>query len=87
LRGYTFWVAANATHINGVEHFQFIDIEHTRSPITSQFDLLLAQGVITVDHLIKKKNNCTVSEKGPLFKIRPDKLGLLFPPSLKYDLR
>ncbi|MCY7331239.1 MAG: MvaI/BcnI family restriction endonuclease [Pseudanabaena sp. CAN_BIN31] len=82
----TFWVAANTTHINGVEHFQFINIEHTRSPITSQFDLLLEQGVITVDHLIKKKNNCPVSEKGPLFKIRPDKLGLLFPPSLKYDL-
>jgi MvaI/BcnI restriction endonuclease family len=82
----TFWIAADSCLIRGVEHFHFTNVEHTRSPIVSQFDLLLEQGIITLDHLIKKNNKNQVSEKGPLFKIRPDKLELLFPPSLKYSL-
>ncbi len=88
----TFWIAADSLKINEVEYFCFTKIEHTRSPIVSQFDLLLEQGIITLDHLIKKTssgkmNKERVSEKGPLFKIRPDKLEMLFPPSLKYSLR
>jgi len=88
----TFWIAADSLKINEVEYFCFTKIEHTRSPIASQFDLLLEQGIITLDHLIKKTssgktNKERVSEKGPLFKIRPDKLEMLFPPSLKYILR
>ena len=88
----TFWIAADSVTINEVEYFCFTKIEHTRSPIVSQFDLLLEQGIITLDHLIKKTskgktNKEIVSEKGPLFKIRPDKLELLFPPSMKYSLR
>jgi hypothetical protein len=88
----TFWIAADSFKINEVEYFCFTKIEHTRSPIVSQFDLLLEQGIITLDHLIKKTskgktNKERVSEKGPLFKIRPDKLDLLFPPSVKYSLR
>lgn len=82
----TFWVAADASIVGGTEHFRFKKIEHTRSPIVSQFDLLLEQGIITMDHLIKKKSNGKVSEKGPLFKIKPDKLDMLFPPSLSYNL-
>ncbi|WP_271253173.1 MvaI/BcnI family restriction endonuclease [Pseudanabaena sp. Chao 1811] len=88
----TFWIAADSSKINEVEYFCFTKIEHTRSPIVSQFDLLLEQGIITLDHLIKKTSNGKtnkerVSEKGPLFKIKPDKLELLFPPSVKYSLR
>ena len=88
----TFWIAADSLKINEVEYFCFTKIEHTRSPIVSQFDLLLEQGIITLDHLIKKTSNGKtnkerVSEKGPLFKIKPDKLELLFPPSVKYSLR
>lgn len=82
----TFWVAAEAKVIDGTEHFSFKKVEHTRSPIVSQFDLLLGQGIITLDHLIKRRSNGRVSEKGPLFKIKPDKLDLLFPPSLIYNL-
>lgn len=82
----TFWVAAEARVIDGTEHFSFKKVEHTRSPIVSQFDLLLGQGVITIDHLIKRQSSGRVSEKGPLFKIKPDKLDLLFPPSQIYQL-
>lgn len=61
-------------------------IEHTRRPITSQFDILIEQGIITLDHLIKRNSNGRVVEKGPLFKIKPKGMNLLFPPSEKYCL-
>lgn len=82
----TFWIAAEANMFGGVEHFHFKKVEHTRSPIISQFDLLLERGIITLDHLIKKNSKGRVAEKGPFFKIRPEKLDLLFPPSLSYNL-
>jgi hypothetical protein len=72
--------------IEGVEHFLFKKIEHTKKPIVTQFDILLDQGKITVDHLIKKTANGKVVEKGPLFKIKPSSLSLLFPPSKVYNL-
>lgn len=36
----TFWIAADSTHIDGVEHFIYTKAEHTSKPITSQFDVL-----------------------------------------------
>lgn len=82
----TFWVAATSKMISGKEHFSFTKVLHTRKPIFSQFDILLEQGVITMDHLIKKSQNGRVSEKGPLFKIESASLELLFPPAKAYDL-
>jgi hypothetical protein len=82
----TFWIAANTVEIDGQNHFIYTQVEHTKSPILSQFDLLLEQGIITLDHLIKKNKKGRVVEKGPLFKIKPNCLGLLFPPSKQYNL-
>lgn len=82
----TFWVEAESSYINGREHFQYKVVEHTKKPIISQFDLLLNQGIITLDHLIKRNSKGSVVEKGPSFKIKPQGLDLLFPPSEKYDL-
>jgi hypothetical protein len=82
----TFWVSAESIRIDGKEHFLYKEVEHTRKPIVSQFDLLLEQGMITVDHLIKRNSKGRVVEKGPLFKIRPNSLNLLFPPSEKHSL-
>ena len=82
----TFWVSAESIRIDGKEHFLYKEVEHTRKPIVSQFDLLLEQGLITVDHLIKRNSKGKVVEKGPLFKIKPNSLNLLFPPSEKYSL-
>jgi hypothetical protein len=82
----TFWIAADSIQIDGKEHFQFKKVEHTKKPIVSQFNILLEQGIITVDHLIKRKITGSVVEKGPLFKIRPNALDLLFPPSSSYIL-
>ncbi len=82
----TFWVEAESSRINGIEHFQYKLVEHTRKPITSQFDLLIEQGIITLDHLIKKTATGSAKEKGPFFKIESKGIELLFPPSETYDL-
>jgi hypothetical protein len=82
----TFWVEAESTNIGGKEHFQYTLVEHTKKPITSQFDLLIDQGIITLDHLIKRNSKGRVVEKGPLFKIKPKGIELLFPPSDNYSL-
>lgn len=82
----TFWIAADSVFIDGKEHFQFKKAEHTKKPIVTQFDILLEQGIITLDHLIKRKLNGSVVEKGPIFKIKPNALDLLFPPSNIYSL-
>lgn len=82
----TFWIAADSIQIDGMEHFLFKKVEHTRKPIVSQFDILLDQGIITLDHLIKRTADGKVVEKGPLFKIKPNALNLLFPPSQIVDL-
>lgn len=82
----TFWVAADTVYNDGKEYFQYKQVEHTKKPIVSQFDILLEQGVITLDHLIKRNSKGRVAEKGPLFKIKPNSLDLLFPPSNIYNL-
>lgn len=82
----TFWIAADSVTIGGKEHFQYKKVEHTKKPIVSQFDILLDQGIITLDHLIKRKPTGSVVEKGPIFKIKPNALNLLFPPSQSYSL-
>lgn len=81
----TFWIGANSSVINGDEHFQYKKVLYTRNPFSSIFHTLCDQGVITVDHLIKREDGA-VKEKGPLFKIKPSNLGLLFPPPLEFDL-
>lgn len=82
----TFWVEAESTFISGIEHFKYVKVEHTKKPITSQFNILIEQGIITLDHLIKRNSTGKVVEKGPLFKIKPNGVDLLFPPSEKYNL-
>ena len=82
----TFWVATDSFIIDSKEHFIYKSVEHTKKPIVSQFDILLEQGIITLDHLIKRTPSGRVAEKGPLFKIKPNALSLLFPPSESYDL-
>ena len=82
----TFWICADATFEDGTEYFHFKKVEHTKKPIISQFDILLEQGAISLDHLIKRNVAGKVVEKGPLFKIGSKSLNLLFPPSQTYNL-
>lgn len=80
----TFWVGFKSQKISGKEHFILSKITHTKNPIPSQFDELIQQGIITVDHLIKRQPNGKVVEKGPLFKIERSSLQLLFSQSKAY---
>lgn len=82
----TFWIEADSIIIDGKEHFIYTLAEHTRKPIISQFDLLIGQGAVSLDHLIKKNPKGAVTEKGPIFKMKPSALALLFPPSQMYQL-
>lgn len=82
----TFWVATDTLIIDNKEHFIYKSVEHTKKPIVSQFDILLEQGIITLDHLIRRTPVGKVVEKGPIFKIKPNALNMLFPPSQTYDL-
>ena len=82
----TFWIGAISSTINGLEHFELKNVRHTRKPILSQFDILLSQGEITMDHLIKRNAKGRVAEKGPLFKINSSALQQLFPPSVNHEL-
>jgi hypothetical protein len=86
----TFWISAQSIFIDGIEHFQITSVIHTKKPIQSQLLPLIESGVITMDHLIKRKITDTgkkqVSEKGPLFKINKRDLNLLFPAPIKISL-
>lgn len=81
----TFWVKADKKEIGGHLHFRYRSVVNTKNPISSQFIPLVQEGVITMDHLIKRKDS-SVSEKGPLFKIRSDSLDLLFPSPSIFNL-
>ena len=84
----TFWITATTETIEGKEYFTLETVTHTRLPLLSQLMPLIDSGVITMDHLIKRKKGQKVaSEKGPLFKISDKNLSLLFPDPISYDLR
>lgn len=83
----TFWIKANSFEISGEEHFELESVIHTKNPLQNQFLILMEKGIITMDHLIKKKDMIgSVKEKGPLFKIHEKNLHLLFPEKRIYSL-
>ena len=84
----TFWIDAESIEIDGHEYFKLKSVTHTKNPMINQLMPLLADGTITMDHLIKRKggDKPKVSEKGPLFKMNKKDLALLFPTPIKYNL-
>lgn len=74
----TFWTNLETMVHDGHEYFRCSEIEHTKNPITPQFDILLDQGQITVDMLL-----CRPSGHGDTysFKIKKNARALLFPKS------
>ena len=61
-------------------------MEHTKGPLLNQFGLLIDMGAITLDYSIKRVADGSVIDKGCNFKLRPNALDLLFPPSKAYSL-
>lgn len=74
----TFWVHARSERRGAVEWFHLESIVHTKSPNLPQLQRLLETGDVSVDHLIKRMPGGGAKEKGPLFKIHPEKLSELF---------
>lgn len=84
----TFWIHAESTKIKGKEYFRLISVTHTRKPLVNQLLPLIQDGIITMDHLIKRKHGeKSAKERGPLFKIHPKNLHLLFPEPKIYKLQ
>lgn len=79
----TFWIDAETKKENGKEYFRCTEILHTKNPILSQFDVLLEQGLITVDFLLCRKSGGDTYS----FKIKSSARDLLFPQSEIYSLR
>ncbi len=77
----TFWVEAETVTQDDQEYFRFTSVVYTRSPYIEQTIPLLGQGIITMDHLISRRpEQASAHERGPLFKIGPQDMDLLFPP-------
>lgn len=73
----TFWIQAKSVHIRGREYFDLKSVTHTKNPNLPQFERMLEEGSINMDHLIKRENG-RAQEKGPLFKIQRNKIPELF---------
>ncbi len=82
----TFWIKAQSKHEDGNEYFLFKTAEHTKGPLLNQFGLLIDMGAITLDYPIKRLADGSVIDKGCNFKLKPNALNLLFPPSKAYSL-
>lgn len=82
----TCWVTARSRFVDGVEQFQFTEAVVSTGADESMFFPLVIEGVITVDHLIKRNERNSVVEKGPLFKISPKDRDFLFPSSKRFPL-
>ena len=82
----TFWVSASSSRHDGVEYFTINAVRYTRNPYAENIGPLIASSIITMDHAIKRKPDGSVTEKGPLFKIRQAHLELLFPPSQTFPI-
>lgn len=79
------WVKAVASHRGSQEYFHYREATYTGPPNVSILSNLIEEGTITVDHLILRRSG-RVREKGPLFKIDPNNLEMLFPAPEVYDL-
>lgn len=82
----TFWIEAESKMINQKEHFLYKKVIHTKNPLVNQFGLLIDIGAITIDYNMKRLVDGKVEDKGCNFKLKPNALTLLFPPSQSYSL-
>lgn len=86
----TFWVKALTSEIQGSEHFHYVQVIATSSPLVSNFSQLVDLGSIQLDYTISEKlkpdGGIKVRDHGYLWKIAPQDIGLLFPPPKTFDL-
>lgn len=89
----TFWVkAAVRRSAGGSEEFHYVQALHTRGPMVSNLESLFERGHIELDFVLHLLNRDAgqrprARDHGYLFKMDPGNMGLIFPPSVQYDLR
>ncbi len=66
----TFWIKAEEI----IDGFKLLEATYTKNPSTHMFNNLIADGGITLDHLIKIGK----ADKGPFFKVKPERRNELF---------
>lgn len=76
----TFWIDAETRRDGDREFFRVSEILHTKNPIPAQFDILLDQGLITVDFLLCRRSGGDTYS----FKIKSNARNMLFPKSSIY---
>lgn len=79
------WIVAVSSKRGDEEFFHFRYATFTSAPRVTECVPLLEQGTITMDHLIWNRAG-RVTEKGPLFKIKPENVESLLPVSARLDL-
>lgn len=82
----TFWVKAVSETRNGIEHFRYDKILHTKNPNASLLAPLLEADKITVDLAAHYKPDGKWRDHGILFKMQPNDLPLLLGNPIEYDL-
>lgn len=82
----TFWVKAQSIMKDGVEHFRYDKILHTKGPNVTLLSTLIEADIITLDLAAHFKPDGSWRDHGILFKIMPDDLSLLVGEPTEYDL-
>lgn len=85
----TFWINVENRIEDGKEYFRYDNIIHTKNPNIGQFDVLLGQGMITVDLLICRPSFQKTGKNGGdtySFKMKSKAMPLLFPESVVYKI-
>ena len=85
----TFWIKVENRIEDNKEYFRYDTIIHTKNPNVGQFDVLLEQGIITVDLLLCRPSFQKSGKNGGdtySFKMKPKALPLLFPENLTYKI-
>lgn len=85
----TFWIKARSEVVDGHEFFHLKSVVHTRQPSMTQFDLLLDQGHVVINHRMHYRGpgKTGIRDHGLPFRIRPSMVTQLFSlPSKSYNL-
>lgn len=84
----TFWINVESRIEDGKEYFRYDNIIHTKNPNIGQFDILLEQGIITVDLLLCRPSHNAGRSGGDTysFKMKKKALPLLFPENITYTI-
>lgn len=82
----TFWIKAASENINGIEHFRYDIVLHTKNPNASLIAPLLATDKITLDLAAHFNTDGSWRDHGVLFKMKPNDLPLLLGNPIEYIL-